>query len=66
MLNLMRLYKYFLFLLQASPENSRNASPRYHDASMEDVSSECIAVSNYIIISIFRNHELEQVLVESY
>lgn len=25
-------------LLQASPENSRNASPRYHDASMDDVS----------------------------
>lgn len=25
-------------LFQASPDNSRNASPRYHDVSMEDVS----------------------------
>lgn len=35
---------FFFVLLQASPENSRNASPRYHDASMEDVSRETAAV----------------------
>lgn len=29
-------------LLQASPDNSRNPSPRYHDVSMEDVSTEVL------------------------
>lgn len=33
-------------LFQASPESSRNASPRYHDASMDDVSY------NYVLLNI--------------